>query len=46
MVSFFYKDEFHRHLKNIEENEANFCSFDVLDSYMSLVTKNYIEIEV
>ncbi len=40
------KDIFDKYLKDVQDNDANFCSNHVLDSYMALITMNYIEFEV
>ena len=40
------KDIFDKYLKDVQDNDANFCSNHVLDSYMELITMNYIEVEV
>lgn len=40
------KDIFDKYLKDVQDNDANFCSYHVLDSYMALITMNYIEVEV
>ena len=44
LVPFHERDIFNKYLKDVQENDANFCSNEVLDSYMALISVNYIEV--